>query len=283
MKRIDGDLDLEYLGSMTNALTGAISPDLNYINVIPFNYQIATTHVPGYQAVNKFGHLDLVNTADPPIVVTGVKTTSFTGFPSVFESCEIASSSADDSGAGIGARTVEIGGLDVNFLRITETVTLNGTTQVPLVNVFSRVNRMRVMTAGSSGENLGVITIRYNPTTTTQFVRIPVGVNQTLSSVYTVPLDTTAFLLRYSFNMSRSGGNPGSSEISFRKRPPGGVFNAFRYETLTTGAPDNITFTTPERIEPGSDMMVLIEDVSDNGTSVSTSYGLILVDNSLLP
>lgn len=283
MKRIDGDSELIYLNSMDELLTNITSTDQLYIHTVPFAYKIATGSLEQYTSVNNFGYLANINTADPPVVVSGFKSSSFTGFPTSYETCQILSTSADDSATGIGARTVLVNGLDSNLLEVEETVSLNGTSPVTLLNVYSRVNRMIVMTGGSTGENLGRIYVRYTPTTAVEFSSIPIGVNQTLSSVYTVPMNKIGFLLRYSFNISRSGGNAGSTTLSFRKRPLGGVFNSFRYETFATGSSDNITLISPQKLESGTDMMLMVEDVSDNNTSISTSYSIIIIDKTLFP
>ena len=79
-------------------------------------------------------------------------------FNTIAETLNITSSSASDTSAGTGARTVFIEGLDTDYNMIEETVTLNGTSNVLTVNSYLRVNNMYVATSGSSQTNEGDIT-----------------------------------------------------------------------------------------------------------------------------
>ena len=73
----------------------------------------------------------------------------------------MSSSSASDTSAGTGARTVEITYYDNTGVGpLTETVTLNGTSSVNTVATNIRfIESMRVVTAGSGGANVGTITL----------------------------------------------------------------------------------------------------------------------------
>lgn len=74
---------------------------------------------------------------------------------------EVVSASANDAAAGTGARTVLVQGLDSSYLPFSETITLNGTTPVPLVNTsVIAINRTTVITAGSGLVNAGKIDVR---------------------------------------------------------------------------------------------------------------------------
>jgi len=69
----------------------------------------------------------------------------------------ISSSSADDTSAGTGLRTVKIEGLDANFNDLEETITLNGQTGVTTANSYYRITFLTGQTAGSTGDNQGII------------------------------------------------------------------------------------------------------------------------------
>lgn len=73
---------------------------------------------------------------------------------------EIVSTDANDTLAGTGIQKVSVNGLDANYNSITETVSMNGTTAVPLVNQYLRINRMINIQAGSSNVNVGTINLR---------------------------------------------------------------------------------------------------------------------------
>lgn len=98
--------------------------------------------------------------------------------------------------AGTGAQSMEIQGIDSDGLRIDEIVFLNGTTAVNTENEYIAINRMIIITAGSAGENAGVITAEaaIDGTDTAQ---INIGNNQTEMAIYTVPADVDFMLTQY--------------------------------------------------------------------------------------
>ncbi len=73
----------------------------------------------------------------------------------------VRSSSANDTSAGTGARQVEITYLDgAGDGPFAETVTLNGTTAVNTVATnIQYIERMRVVSVGSTGSNVGIVTL----------------------------------------------------------------------------------------------------------------------------
>jgi len=84
----------------------------------------------------------------------------------------IVSDSANDTASGTGARTVKITGLlhqlvsgQNTFTRTSVTATLNGTTNVSGFGNFYRVEKLEVLTAGSSGLNQGNIKVFSQGTT----------------------------------------------------------------------------------------------------------------------
>lgn len=103
---------------------------------------------------------------------------------------EIVSSDANDAAAGTGARTVSISGLDINYVAVTQVVTLNGTTAVAIPSSLFRINSALIMSAGSGKVNAGTLTIRDSGAGTTRAI-IPLGYGITRQSIYTVPAGST--------------------------------------------------------------------------------------------
>jgi len=84
-------------------------------------------------------------------------------------------------------------GLDENYALQEVTVTLTGTTAINTGSTtFLRVYRMRYNAA-----NAGIITARVTSGTGTVIAQIDAGVSQTCMAVYTVPAQTTAYMLNY--------------------------------------------------------------------------------------
>jgi hypothetical protein len=104
------------------------------------------------------------------------------------------STSASDTAAGVGARTVIIIGLDSAGLEINETVTMAGLANaVPTTLAFWRVNNVRVVTTGTSRANVGAININHADGLVGH---IGPDHGLSLSSQYTVPANKTAYLTR---------------------------------------------------------------------------------------
>lgn len=111
---------------------------------------------------------------------TGISTT---------QNLRVVSTSASDSAAGTGVRTVLLSGLDGNLLRIFETVTMNGTTPVTTVNQFNKFDSLFSTTVGTNGFAVGEITVT-NPDNTITYGHIASGFNAWRSGrFYTSAID----------------------------------------------------------------------------------------------
>lgn len=115
-------------------------------------------------------------------------------FPLGATTMQVASTSANDTSAGIGARTLRVRGLDENYRRQDETITLNGLTPVSTTSQFIRINDLFVLTAGSTGSNEGSIhitdandTFTSGEPNTTLYCSIGIADNLSKTLVYTVP------------------------------------------------------------------------------------------------
>ena len=102
--------------------------------------------------INKFGYNTAVGSTYETITDLGTNV-----LPTSAGVVSLVSADANDDDGDTGARTVEIQGLDANYVEQTETVTMNGTSAVSTTASFIRVFRMRVLTAGTSETNEGNI------------------------------------------------------------------------------------------------------------------------------
>lgn len=118
---------------------------------------------------------------------------TYTGFPASAEPVTIISTSADDTAAGTGARTVSITGLDSNYAAATEVVTLAGlSASAATTTEFVRVFRANVLTVGSGATNAGNLSIRQETTTANVFLYMPAGDGLATVAAYTAPAGHTA-------------------------------------------------------------------------------------------
>lgn len=198
-RELFGQITVPYgqAGSLSQRQMLTRSPD-------PF-LSMVSGDLAGWSIVYKFGRNDDVDVVSAPEDVWiggGV----YTGFPvGDVETVEVFSSSANDTSAGSGARTVTISGLDGDFLEQSETIALNGTTPVVSSNTYSRVNKLIVETSGGdTAFNDGNLTVRHTTTTANVFVTAPAGFGQSQVCAFTVPADKTGFVIRLSVDVNRS-------------------------------------------------------------------------------
>lgn len=165
---------------------------------------IAFGAVEGWSAVEKFGQNTDLGTTVEDVWSTGGAYTYLTSASQL----EVVSASANDTAAGSGARSVYIDGLDADFKSISEIVATNGTTAVPTVNSYLRVNRMYVVSSGTYGQgSAGNITLRVVSGGATQCTleqttadTIAWDYGQSQLARYCVPAGKVAFLSRVFVN-----------------------------------------------------------------------------------
>jgi len=165
-----------------------------------FMTQVARGKVVGASQVNIFAYSE------------NVKTTYFTlweetgttqyAFPASAVVMTLASTSASDNTQA----TVLIAGLDTNWDIQTETVTLNGTTNVNTTKSFRRINSMILTSPGTSQTtNIGVITAKNGGVT---YAQINAGIGRNQAAIYSVPNGYTLYLYSINaFNGDASSGN----------------------------------------------------------------------------
>lgn len=129
----------------------------NYYNVqVDDNGRLVISAITGFGANFVFGDITTTATTKVPL-----RRTAYTE-QTVNAQREMLSSSVFDTAANIGARTVLVTYYDQTGAGpFTETVTLNGTGVVLTTNTnICFIEKMEVITAGSTGSNVGTITIR---------------------------------------------------------------------------------------------------------------------------
>lgn len=116
---------------------------------------VSATPLPPSGSGFSFGDVATSSTAQAP-----VERTTYTE-QTANSTMSIASSSANDTAAGTGARTVIITYFDNTMAGpLTTTATLNGTTFVNLVAGMCYIEKMVVATVGSTGSNVGILTLK---------------------------------------------------------------------------------------------------------------------------
>lgn len=199
------------------------------VSSMPYTYDIAEGNIANHSSINKFGH-------NP--TVAGVLETVWTGsnlYPwmTVADQMELLSGSINDDVGGTGAITLELFGLDSSYNPISEMISLNGTAPVTTTLSYFRNFRAIIRSAGSTGWNVGVITIRDQDIGTTRAI-IDANKNQTLMAVYTIPAGYTGYITSWYAGSVASK----DTQIELYIRPFGEVFQVKRNMILNNAIYD---------------------------------------------
>lgn len=130
------------------------------------------------------------------------------------ETIEIVSDNANDTLLGTGARTLFIEGLDINMETTTETVDMNGLTNVTSLNSYNRINNITVITAGSTEFNEGNITAIFTTAGTIQDQILPLE-SVSGSAHFTNSSTIKSYVFQLSFTGIHLSGQP-NSIVDFR-------------------------------------------------------------------
>lgn len=188
-------------------------------NLPDYLVQVGFGLVPGVSRVTALGNNPDVDTGSIPedLWTGGGAYPWMTGATSL----EILSSSVNDASAGTGARTVLIQGLDINYIEVSQVVTLNGTTPVVIPTSLFRINGAMIASAGSGKVNAGDLTIRDTGGGTTRAI-VPLGYGITRQSIYTVPANNSVQIISQLFGFSEvAGGNKFARFATFTQSPNG--------------------------------------------------------------
>lgn len=254
---------------------------------VDFRVAASADKYPGWAYVHRVGSNQSLSTSPEDIwTVGGIYTP-----PTTASGLELASTSANDTGLGSGARTVNIVGLDSNFEVISETVTLSGTTVVPTMNDYMRLNIAYVETAGTyragaagdinintlgGGAIQGEILRTAADTTVWNYGQTQVG-------RFTVPRGKTAFLTRIAIH------NEAGKSADFVLFQCGNIeateapFCAPRIVNSFSGIEghDELVFSIPQKFSEMTDIFVRARLTNGANGKVSTDMEFLIYDGIL--
>ena len=240
----------------------------------PFELQVSRGQIQGHRNVTVFGFNPDVDTTQ----VTVWPLASQIPFPSAALQMTVSSTSADDTSAGTGARTIVVQGLDANFNEVSETVTLNGQTAVTMTASLLRVNYMYVVTAGSGNGAAGDIYIGTGVVTAgvpaTVYDIIKFDYNNTTTGSYTIPAGYKGYISQGLFS---AGQTTGSSPVQGRllTNGPDGIHHTAAVTTVNNGVA-NYVFEYPLEI-PEKTTIEATAIGTNNNNSVSSMFIILLV------
>jgi hypothetical protein len=240
----------------------------------PFELQVARGQIQGHRNVTVFGFNPDVDTTQ----VSVWPLPSLITFPASAIQMTVSSTSANDTSAGTGARTVVVQGLDANYNEVTETVTLNGQTAVTMTASLLRVNYAYVATAGSGNSAAGDIYIGTGTVTAgvpaTTYDIIKFDYNTTITGSFTIPAGYTGYLSQGLFSSGQSGG---SNQVQGRllTRGTDNIRRTAAVTSINNGVADYV-FEYPSAIQEKTTVEATAIGSSSNN-AVSSMFILLLV------
>lgn len=173
----------------------------------PFELQVVRGQIAWHRAITVFGYNPDVDTTEVVVWPDGASV----GIQHPAATLKVSSSSTDDASAGTGARSVIIYGLDNNHDEISETVILNGQTEVATTKAYTHVNSMTVATVGSGGKNAGIVYVGSGTVTTgvpaVIFNLIYTGYNSSTTGAYTIPAGYTGYIVNGGIGSGQASGS----------------------------------------------------------------------------
>jgi hypothetical protein len=245
----------------------------------PFEFQVGRGQIGYHSVVHVFGY--------NPDIDAGVEETVWTaggilGHPASPAIMSVSSTSANDTSAGTGARTVYILGINGTGGYTSETVILNGQTAVNTVHAYDSIERMSVVTVGSGGKNAGDITMGTGVVTAgvpaVPYGQIATGENSSLIGHWTCPTGHTGYLVGGSIS---SGTETGSSYIVGRLRLRGtdGIIRTQSITTVSNGVAD-FEFKYPIAIME-RECVTATATPKGNNEAASSYFQIVLIKNAL--
>lgn len=242
----------------------------------PFGLQVARGQIPNHQSIQIFGYNADVDTSEESVWPDG----GTVPHPTVASVLKISSTSASDTSAGTGAQTVFISGLDGDYNVMSETVILNGQTEVNTTKSYLYVNEFYVLTVGTDGHNVGTV----NAGTGTVTAGVPAVLydliaptyNQRTTAHYCVPVGYTGYLIE---GVITTGQPSGSSAVTgyLKQHGPDGVLRVGAVATLNNGSVQ-YDFDPAYRIPEKNCIGASAIGASANN-AVSAFFNIILVKN----
>lgn len=240
-------------------------------------FNIAMGRVAGHSLVVGAGYTANLGTAQSTTVWQGNSVYTYLAAASILS---LSSTSANDTAAGTGARTVQIRGLDANYVRISENVTLNGQTAVNTVNSYLRVYGVTVLTTGSTLGNVGTVyagtgVVTAGVPATSYAIILPLD-NNSFLGIYTTPAGCTAFIVQASISINKGK----DVEHSTWVRPFGGVMrksrNGYLYQNVAVQSFNN-PLVLPEKTD-----VELRGKASGANMDMAINFDIVLVENQYL-
>lgn len=243
-----------------------------------FLFDVRLGRVPGMSVISIKGHDESLTTTKITIHPTGTtKDLDQSTIDATPATVKVASTSASDTSAGTGIRTAILYGLSSAGVRQSETITMNGMTEVTSSLTYSAVTGLKGATWGSNTKNVGTLWVGSGVFTAgvpaTKFFAMEAGENKAFSAYYVVPAGYK--LLPFHF-ISSVASTSKTVELYIEYSTNGVNWMTYYIFGDETGA------QSPVHIYDGDDLLagthVRLSGISDaSGTDISVTLDCLLV------
>ena len=257
-------------------MTGVVNQSITRIGRNePFELQVSRGQITFHSPQNIIAYGTTPATANLYRTVWENMGTTEYVFPGSALTMQLVSTAAGDTA------TVTVVGLDSGYNQITENLVLNGTTNVPTVNQYLRINSMFIA-AGSATNPVGVVSLSNGGTV---YAQIATGVfNGTTSSVgrtqmgvFTVPAGYTFYGIRYGAYSSFNGNSANYTTYRAITNSSTGV------QQMIVQTPFNTTYEVqrhyPFPYAEKTDLRFQVASSAATAAVVSLNIGGILIKN----
>lgn len=172
----------------------------------------------------------------------------------------VASSSASDTAAGTGARTVTVVGV-VDGEIVSETVALNGQTKVDLAQPFEAIVSVGVASVGSGNENAGAISVGHGSVTSgahgsgSRMAWVPAGNGRSQTAHLRVPSGRRGMVV----GVQVWGSGAGVAQLVFRT---GGGIEVMAEGPVAAGVVWAPSLMVPPVAPEGADILLRLKSAS---------------------
>jgi len=261
-------------------MTGVVNQSITRVGRYePFELQVSRNQITFHNPQNIFGYGTTPATAALFRTVWENMATTEYVFPSSALTMQLVSTVAGDTAS------ITIVGLDANYNTLSEVLALNGTTNVPTVNQYFRINSIFVST-GSATNPTGVVSLSnggviYAQINTGVFNSVTSSFGRSQMAVYTVPAGYTFYGYRYGAYSSFNGNSANYTTYRAITNSSNGV------QQLVVQTPFNTAYEVqrhfPFSYAEKTDLRFQIASSAATAAVVSVNIGGVLVkdDGSL--
>jgi len=241
-----------------------------------FKLQVARSQIRGHEIRHIFGYNPDVDSAAEETVWTAGGLYVHASSPTIMK---VSSTSASDTSNGVGAREIYILGINSTGGEVSEILPLSGQTAVNTFHTYTEIQYCRVVSAGSTGHNVGNISIG----TGTVIGGVPAQIyghilateNGSLMGHFTIPTGYTGYLTSGSISSGTEGGS--NYIIGRLKVKENGLIYTAAITTFNNGKVD-YDFAYPIKVNAGACISATAKSTANN-EQVSSYFQLLLIKN----